>query len=169
MIDQVLLYNIPAGLALLPAKMRTVESIAMLLTIGLQESRFMHRRQGGGGPARGFWQFEAGGVRGVLEHPDTQSHAANALLALRYTDASAWAVLAALEHNDTLAAVFARLLLWTLPGNLPDAGRPDRAWSLYLDGWRPGAPIRETWASFYVEAWERTTRAARQTAQLRKA
>ncbi len=47
----------------------TPEGRLMLLAIGLQESRFEHRRQLGNGPARGFWQFEAGGgVKGVMTH-----------------------------------------------------------------------------------------------------
>lgn len=55
------------GLELLPAKMDTPKARVMMLAIGMQESRFEHRKQIGG-PARGFFQFEeAGGVRGVLK------------------------------------------------------------------------------------------------------
>src|SRR5690606_35531315 len=54
--------------ALLPSRMDSDRATVMLLAIGLQESRFEHRRQIKG-PARGFWQFErGGGVRGVMTH-----------------------------------------------------------------------------------------------------
>lgn len=57
---------IPAAARLLPGVAFTPEAKVMLLAIGLQESRFEHRRQIKG-PARGFWQFEAGGgTAGVL-------------------------------------------------------------------------------------------------------
>ena len=56
----------------------------MLLAIGLQESRFEHRRQLVGnpprpiGPAMSFWQAEVGGgmVRGVRIHRATRDAAA---------------------------------------------------------------------------------------------
>lgn len=48
-------------LLLLPAKMESPQAVVMLLTIGLQESLFEHRRQLGNGPARSFWQMERGG------------------------------------------------------------------------------------------------------------
>lgn len=60
---------------LLPARMESAEAVQMLLSIGLQESRFTYRRQIGG-PARGFWQFErGGGVAGVLRHPSSRDAA----------------------------------------------------------------------------------------------
>ena len=48
------------GLKLLPPKFDTPEARVMMLAIGMQESRFLHRKQIGG-PARGFFQFEEGG------------------------------------------------------------------------------------------------------------
>ena len=55
---------IEPALLLLPERMRTDQAKVMLLAIGLQESRFVHRRQIGG-PARGFWQFEDGRLSGL--------------------------------------------------------------------------------------------------------
>ena len=70
-ISDVLQVAIYPGLALLPKQMSSPAAIAMLLTIGLQESKFIYRRQVGG-PARGFYQFEQmGGVAGVLHHYQT--------------------------------------------------------------------------------------------------
>lgn len=156
MIDLVHRVIVPASLSLLPSEMDSRPARALLLAIGLQESRFLHRRQVRG-PARGYWQFEAGGgVRGVLRHRATAAHAQRILAALRYgPDPPVEAVHAALEHNDILACVFARLLLWTTPGVLPNETAPDLAWQTYVSAWRPGKPHPETWAAFYEEAWER--------------
>ena len=46
---------IPAALHMLPGHMDSPEARAMLLAIGLQESKLTYRRQVGG-PAHGFWQ-----------------------------------------------------------------------------------------------------------------
>ncbi|MEX0297245.1 hypothetical protein AAH995_28740 [Pseudomonas putida] len=90
----------------------------MLLSSGLQESRLIHRRQIGG-PAQGLWQFEKDGrVRGVLEHSITQALARSVCQA-RGVPVTNAAVYAVLEHDDVLAAAFARLLLWTDPAPLP--------------------------------------------------
>ena len=136
-----------------PAKMISVESKAMLIAIGLQESRFEHRRQVSG-PARGFWQFEqGGGIHGVLNHAATRRLIRDALDQLRYDD-STWTCYTAVEHNDVLAMTFARYLLWTVAGPLPVWGQHQHAWRYYVDGWRPGKPHRETWDAFYNQAWE---------------
>lgn len=135
---------LPAAFSLLPPKMFSPQAEVMLLAIGWQESRFAHRRQIGG-PAVGWWQFErGGGVRGVLEHPDSKDHAAAVCEALCYPPEPA-AVYAALADNDVLACAFARLLLYTHPDPLPDLGDADGAWNYYLALWRPGKPRRETW------------------------
>ena len=139
---------IPAALLVLPKAMDSDEARAMLVAIGLQESGFLHRRQIGG-PARGFWQFEAGGVNGVLRHQATKDIIAPLIAEMRYTQAQCYA---ALEHNDILAAIFARLLLWTLPDPLPSDAAD--GWAQYLDAWRPGKPHRLTWDGHYERAWE---------------
>lgn len=144
---------IAPALALLPARMKSPAAEIMLLAIGLQESRFTHRRQVRG-PARGFWQFErGGGVAGVLRHPVSREHA------LRVCDARGVQpvpeqVYQRLEHDDVLAAAFARLLLWTDPAPLPAVGEVDRAWDLYMRTWRPGKPHRQTWDALYARAMD---------------
>lgn len=125
----------------------------MLLAIGLQESRFVHRRQIKG-PARGFWQFEqGGGVRGVLQHGASSALAAK-ICAARKVPPMSTAVYAALEHDDILACCFARLLLWTDPKPLPAIGDKQAAWDLYERTWRPGKPHRDTWDNLYDRAVE---------------
>jgi hypothetical protein len=139
------------ALALLPARMDTPAARVMLLAIGLQESRFLHRRQIGG-PARGFWQFElGGGVRGVLKHVASRE-LAQKVCRDRNVIATESAVYEALDDDDVLACCFARLLLWTDPKALPAVGEVDDSWALYLRTWRPGKPHRHTWSGLYLTA-----------------
>ena len=141
------------GLSLLTPQMNTPPAVAMLLSIGLQESRFAYRRQIGG-PARGFYQFErGGGVKGVLSHHATQGLICAVLDRLEY-DRSVDTSYVAIEHNDALATVYARLLLWTLPDTLPGPGEYEKAWGQYIDAWRPGRPHRDSFDDFYRQAWE---------------
>lgn len=139
------------ALALLPPGMDSVKARVMLLAIGLQESRFEHRRQIGG-PARGFWQFErGGGVVGVLSHASSKAHALR-ICEARGVKPIAADVYEALDDDDVLAAAFARLLLWTDPKALPDVGAAAAAWALYLRTWRPGKPHPRTWNDLYAKA-----------------
>ena len=144
---------IPA-LKLLPDKMDTPSARATVLAICLQESRLKHRKQLGG-PARGYAQFElGGGVRGVLTHPASQAHIKYVLTSLDYDPMSdPAACYEAIEHNDILAAAFARLLLYTLPDALPARNAPGAAWTQYMKVWRPGRPHRDTFDAFYDQAW----------------
>lgn len=144
------------ALRLLPSRMNSPEAEAMLLAIGLQESLLIHRRQIGG-PARGLLQFETGGVRGVLTHQHSRSHAL-AVCAACGVEPTTPAVYAALEHDDVLAMAIGRLLLWTDPKPLPNLGKADEAWALYLRTWRPGAAKRDhdnlllKWRGNYAKA-----------------
>ncbi|NMK48065.1 hypothetical protein [Achromobacter sp. Bel] len=139
------------ALALLSAGMDSPEARVMLLAIGLQESRFLHRRQIGG-PARGLWQFEqGGGVRGVLAHPASRDAAQRICAACRVAPAAA-SVYPVLETDDVLACAFARLLLWTDAKRLPSVDDSSGAWSLYLRTWRPGKPHPQTWPALHAQA-----------------
>lgn len=142
-------YTILPALDLLPDRMHSIAAERMLLAIGLQESRLHYRRQIGG-PARGLWQFErGGGVAGVLRHTTTRELAED-ICAARRVAPMASAVYDQLEHDDVLAAAFARLLLWTDPYPLPTT-EPD-GWSLYMRTWRPGKPHIRTWPGFWTAA-----------------
>lgn len=157
MIEQVHRFVIPAAYALLPAPMASSGATAMLLAIGLQESKFLHRAQIGG-PARGFWQFErGGGVVGVLRHPATGQTVRNALREQRYAAIanSPTDLHELITDNDVVAAVFARLLLWTVPGRLPSKHEADYGWDCYISGWRPGKPHKSTWNAYFASAWQR--------------
>jgi hypothetical protein len=139
---------------LLPARLESTEATVMLLAIGLQESRFEHRRQIGG-PARSFWQGEKGGgmVHGVLRHSATKKHALSVCDA-RGVQPVDEAVYVAIEHDDVLAAALARMLLFTDALPLPVLGDAAGAWECYLRTWRPGKPHRHTWDALYAQALE---------------
>ena len=146
-------FVIRAALDLLPAKMSSPQARAMLLAIGLQESRFKHRQQIKG-PAHGFWQFEKGGaVKGVLTHASTRPLLLPILELLRYKS-DAQTCYDAIVDNDTLACIFARLLLWTVPGKLPVHTQEASAWSYYIEGWRPGKPHQQRWHDCFQHAWK---------------
>lgn len=155
-LDQVIAEAVAPALALLPSKMDTPEARVMLLTIGLQESRFQYRRQVGG-PARSFWQFEEGtqksrgGVWGVYLHS-----ASSALLMKLCNERGVAftpdAIYQAIENDDVLAAGLARLMLYTDPKALPAASDTANGWATYLRIWRPGKPHPETWPQFHRQA-----------------
>lgn len=149
---------ITPALKLLPGSMDTPQARVMLLAIGLQESgltkrvQFSPRAPGGRGPARGLWQNEKGGmVSGVLACKATRSYAAKLCSALD-VDADPLSVWTELEHNDILAAVFARLGLFAEPSALPALGDQDAAWAYYLKTWRPGSPRPGEWGDYYQRA-----------------
>ena len=143
-------HAVRAAFELLPAQMYSPEAVQMIYAIGQQESRFEHRHQLGG-PAKGFWQFELGGVRGVMAHPSTAPILPDLMVALQYdADWNAKGLHATLEHNDVLAACMARLLLWTLPDALPAVENLTLGWTQYKSAWRPGKPHPQTWKA----AWD---------------
>lgn len=174
MVDHILAYTMPAAYSLLPSEMRSDKATSMLIAIGLQESGFAARRQLRG-PAHGFWMFErGGGVKGVMTHERTVTHALAVFDALQYRrrpiDTMARVgseIFEALTHSDVLACCVARLLLWTLPAPLPAPDDPAGAFAQYLEAWRPGAYARGTEAQrtelrarftdHYAEAWARVT------------
>jgi len=159
----VLNHVLPAAATLLPPQMDSAPARAMLVSIALQESGFKHRRQVAGyatdgsrafGPARGWWQFEMGGVEGVLEHHASRPSALALLDVLGY-GRSAREVHLAIEHNDVLACCFARLLLWTDARMLPqDATKSPDGWLQYLSTWNPGRPHASTWARNFADGWQ---------------
>ena len=144
------------ALARLPARMDSPEARVLLLAIGLQESRMTYRRQLGG-PARGLWQFERGtpetrgGVTGVLLHPASRHYLVSICTACELRP-EAHAIYERLEHDDVLAAIVARLMLWTDPAPLPATHDADGGWAYYLRTWRPGKPHPETWHHLHVRA-----------------
>ena len=134
----------------------TVDARRFMLAIALQESRLAHRRQVvtdglENGPAASFWQFEAGGgCKGVLTHylvaPTMRQLCVDFNVAT--TPGGLWE---AMRYNDIVAAIAARLLIYTLPPKLPTTA--DDGWAQYIAAWRPGKPHPQTWAA----AWDLAT------------
>ena len=154
---------VPA-LDLLPPHMASLEARVMLLSIGLQESRFEHRFQVVAdptmkGPARGFWQFEkgsqslGGGVWGVFKHHQSHEHL-RLLCRERERSFDPVSIWQAIEVDDVLAAGLARLLLWTDPKRLPAVGDVAAAWDCYERNWRPGKPHPEFWPRNHAAAMD---------------
>jgi hypothetical protein len=155
--DLFLRVAINPALELLPEKMNSLEAKAMMIAIALQESGLVYRKQFGG-PARSFFQFESGGgIHGVLSHPATAGIIGRVLDYMGYDhmpDTSYYAI----EHNDVLACIYARLLLWTDPAFLPDENEADKGWDCYQRNWRPGRPRPDDWPSNFSAAWEEVRR-----------
>lgn len=167
-LDEVVREAITPAMELLGLPM-TPQVVLLLLAIGLQESRFIDRRQLVGsppkptGPAKSFWQAEEGGgmVAGVRTHAVTRERAAR-LYAARGVSANNRAIWNAVENDDVLAAGLARLLLLSDPKPLPVVGDAEGAWQTYLRTWRPGAfangnvrqrtDLRNKWALNYARA-----------------
>lgn len=132
------------------------EARRLMLAIALQEcgpnlaARYQNHPATTPGPARGWWQFEqGGGVAGVLSHHATKDLARKACAAheVQAEPAAVWRVL---EGHDQLAAVFARLLLWSDPNPLPTT--QSAGWDYYVRNWRPGKPHAETWPANWATA-----------------
>lgn len=147
---------IDRALTLLPPAMSSPHARVMLLAIGLQESRLVHRRQIVNGkpigPAKGLWQFErGGGCAGVVGHPASRFWMSKVCEA-RGVPFNATGIWNALETDDVLAAAAARLLLFTDPRKLPGIHDAREAWNLYIRTWRPGKPHRHTWDDLHAQA-----------------
>lgn len=136
-------------------RLDSTEARLMLLAIGLQESNLEHRCQvlpgGKRGPARGLWQFEKGGVLGVLRH-HLSAEPLRLLCRSRDVALDVVPIWQQLESDDVLAAGVARLLLYTDPKRLPAIGEVDAAWDYYERNWRPGKPHPDRWADCYALA-----------------
>jgi len=142
----------PEAFALLPSKMDSLAARAMVLAIGLQESRFQHRVQIGG-PAHGYYQFEqGGGCAGVIRHASVAA-ITRKVCAARAIPVSAQSIYANIVNDDVLATGCARLLLYTLPDALPAQNQREEGGRQYSEAWRPGMPHRHTWDAFFDLGW----------------
>lgn len=132
--------------ALLPTKLDTAEARHQLAAIGYQESKYATRVQYGNGPAHSYWQFEKGGIKGVMRH-NASAPLAVKVCRERGVEFDSEAIWNAMVSDDVLGAAFARLLMYTdaapVPTNMQDG------WAMYLRTWRPGKPRPDEW----VESW----------------
>jgi len=134
---------------LLPDRMNTRAARRLVFAAAYQESEVKFRRQGGGGPARGFAQFELGGpdkpgagIRGVLVHKSAGYYLKDALKKLNLPT-NYQELHPVLEWNDMATVLASRCLIWTLPQVLP-ATELD-AYRQYDSAWRPSAKRPHDW------------------------
>lgn len=141
---------------LLPAKMDSSAARVILAAIGFQESDgYKTRIQYGNGPARSFWQFERGGIKGVMLHK-TSARLAMEICEKRGVDFNSELIWKAMETDDVLGAAFARLLMYTDPFPLPD--NQEEAWEMYSKRlWRPGKPHPDKWPASWSFGLERAS------------
>lgn len=141
---------VPA-LQLLPAQMTSSEAKVIILAIGLQETHFRSRQQYNDGPATGFFQFELGGVREVLQNRRTSQIIQDVCSQLD-VDCTDIAIHEALKTNDVLTVVMARLLLWCDPHAMPAMDDVEGSWNSYIYEWMPGKPRRLDWTANHALA-----------------
>lgn len=149
----------PAAFSLLPPGMDSAQARAMLLAIGLQESKLRHRAQLVGDarewwesknpPAHGWFQFERPAIGLLLKHAATKLLLERVLTDLEYP-ADDSILHQALRDNDLLAVCFARALLRTVPESLPVIGDVLESERQYLWAWRPGKHDPERWKKSYA-------------------
>lgn len=138
---------------LLPVKMDSPLARVILAAIGFQESGYQVRIQYGNGPARSYWQFEKGGIKGVMLHK-ASARLAMEICEKRGVDFNSELIWKAMEVDDVLGAAFARLLMYTDPNPLPD-NQAD-AWEMYAKRlWRPGKPHPDKWPASWAFGLER--------------
>jgi hypothetical protein len=145
-----LLRCIEPGLSLLPGYMVCDQSRVQLMSIAGVETNWAARAQkveDGPPPALGYWQFQADGVAGVLEAQRSLMTAVCATLDIPPT--SIWS---AIQYNDPLACVVARLLLWSDREALPAIGDANGGFDYYVRNWRPGKPDKTRWGPAYSTA-----------------
>jgi hypothetical protein len=158
-------HTLPAALSLLPGKMDSPQARAQMMAIGLHESGFVARQQGGTkkkpgeGPAKSFWQFEKnGGVAECLTDPIIKPILLPILDLLGYPRWTAADIHEAMEHNDTVAAVMTRLLLWKDPRTMAESNEPQKGYVIYLARWRPNPDAAKRhapeWPGHFKSAWE---------------
>lgn len=130
---------------------RGIEVQNMMLAIAYQESRARARWQIPNGPAAGLWQFEGGSKAAIgqlMQHSATQYRLSETCRRFHFPFDRA-ALHQLLRTNDMLAAVLARLLLYSDPRPLPKLHQIEYGWDYYTQNWRPGKPHLASWD----EAW----------------
>lgn len=149
------------ALSLLPGSARTDEARAFLIAIALQETLLRKRRQAADGPAHSYFQFELGTVELIWKHATTTKAAREICRTLDIAE-TPLGVFVAMEFHDILACYYARLLLLTVPRELPARRDVEEGWSQYVWTWRPGAVAKSQesaaraqmrWPSNYQDAW----------------
>lgn len=124
-----------------------------LLATAAQESDLEYVEQLGGGPGRGYWQFETETVSEILTNSASAAMAAKICAAMHLLPTTQ-AIYQHLLVDPNLMVAFARLDLWCDPFPLPPLGDALAGWETYLRVWRPGKPRQDDWAMNYAAAMQ---------------
>jgi hypothetical protein len=133
----------------MPATIDTLDSRVQMMATAGQESAWYFRLQVGG-PARGFWQCETESVQSVLQSKTTGPWL-TAVCSLLSVSTDVATVYEAIAWCDPLAYAIGRGILLMDPLPIP-SNNPTSGYQCYIRNWRPGAPIPDTWDSFYETA-----------------
>src|SRR5262245_32238949 len=127
----------------------TDEALVMCMTIPGQESAWNARLQGGG-PARGYSQFEeGGGVHGVLTHPASSGLIRTICDANDIDKVNDDKIYEQKAWSAFLNMSMTRLLLYTGPRPLPAVGDVQGSYFYYDSIWRPGSKRPDDWPGNY--------------------
>lgn len=123
----------------------------MLLAIAGVESAWTALRQANNGPASSFWQFERGGILGLMRDDETSRQVAVlcGISGIALQSTAIWQFMCTAEGANFSAAM-ARLLLWSDPMPLPKT--ESDSFNYYERNWRPGAPSYSRWHLVYLQA-----------------
>lgn len=130
------------------------EALVLETAFAGQESLWVNEQQHGGGPGRGFFQFEPATCGLVLKNPVSRAMAAALCKSVKIPVTQAAVYGALLSHPWEIGGPFARLDTYCDPRPLPPLGNADAAWLTYEIEWRPGRPHPALWAGVYHAALE---------------
>ncbi len=126
------------------------------------ESKFVYRRQLGGGPAKGLWQMEPNTAKWLArEYLQSRLDLAQTVTLILSSSfpvcredlfgaVNTDRLMFGIEHNDLLACVFARLKYLSIPDAIPDTIKGlAKYWKMYYNGAGDNGLQEED----FVEGW----------------
>jgi len=139
--------------------MNSEHAALLLLGTVAQESRFYHRTQLGGGPAKGLYQVELLTARDITDRYLKNRHSTR----LKFNTAvgldpnTIWAtvpdyfMLTLLQFNDIFGTAIARLKYWMVPEELPkDVPGYAKYWKTYYN-----TPLGKGTEEEFIENWNK--------------
>lgn len=156
-------YDIPAMVAsvcrsLLDRKARDNE-IRLLVGTAAAESNLQHRRQHGGGPARGLWQMEPETAQDIFKNylvHRPRRYAKVMALMISMSEVPIWTpsiidLATHLEHNDVFACTMCRVHYLRVPEPIPDTVEQQaRYWKEHYN-----TPAGKGTQGHYITAWRK--------------
>lgn len=138
-------------------KHETDNEVRLLVGTAAAESSLQHRRQRGGGPARGLWQMEPATAHDIFKNyliHRPRRYAKLMALMLCMSDVPIWTpalidLETHLEHNDIFACAMCRIHYLRVPEAIPETVEQQaRYWKQYYN-----TPLGGGTQGHYVAAW----------------